>query len=77
MSKGSNIIRIILRVQLSNSYMDALTEKQIQWIEYRDITDKNESLVFEGGTMEGLQYTSTLANITKERCYELVNNYMK
>ena len=57
--------------------MDALTEKQIQWIEYRDITDKNESLVFEGGTMEGLQYTSTLANITKERCYELVNNYMK
>lgn len=72
-----NEIYSLLKVQLSNSDMDALTEKQIQWIEYRDITAKNESLAFEGGTMEGLQYTSTLANITKERCYELVNNYMK
>jgi uncharacterized protein YecT (DUF1311 family) len=72
-----NEIYSLLKVQLSNSEMDELTEKQIQWISYRDSTAKNESLAFEGGTMEGLQYADTLARLTKERCYELVNNYIK
>lgn len=26
--------------------------------------------------MEGLEYMETIARLTKERCYELVNNYM-
>lgn len=72
-----NEIYSLLEVELSSSKMDELREKEIAWIEYRDITAKNESLKFEGGTMEGLEYTQALGNLTKERCYELVRTYMK
>lgn len=72
-----NEIYSYLKVQLSSSEMEALTEKQIEWIEYRDLTAKNESLMFEGGTMERVQYPETLARLTKERCYELVRTYIQ
>lgn len=72
-----NEIYKLLKVQLPKSEMDDLTKKQINWIKYRDITAKNESDAFQGGTMGEVQYNSTLARLTKERCYELVNMYMK
>lgn len=72
-----NEIYGVLKTQLSKNEMDALRQEQRQWINYRDRTAKEESLAFEGGTMESLQYISTLARLTKERCYELVNQYMK
>lgn len=72
-----NEIYSLLEAQLSSSEMDELREKEIEWIDYRDTTAKNESLKFEGGTMEGLEYTQSLGHITKERCYELVRTYMK
>ena len=46
-------------------------------INYRDTTAQNESSPFEGGSFARVQYISTLARLTKERCYELVNTYMK
>ncbi|PLR67144.1 hypothetical protein CYJ36_14300 [Bacillus sp. UMB0893] len=66
-----------LEKQLSASEMDMLREEQREWITYRDETAKKESLKFEGGTMESLEYISTQARITEERCYELVEGHMK
>ena len=34
--------------------------------------EKEESLLNEGGTLEVLTYMSVLGNLTKERCYEIV-----
>ena len=36
-----------------------------------------KSATFGMGSFATVQYNSTLARVTKERCYELVNNYMK
>ncbi|RXJ02558.1 DUF1311 domain-containing protein [Anaerobacillus alkaliphilus] len=56
--------------------MTKLREEQRGWIKYRDEEAKKRSKVFEGGTMESLEYISTQARITKERCFELVEEYM-
>jgi uncharacterized protein YecT (DUF1311 family) len=75
--KALNEIYGVLKTQLSESEMNKLRDKQREWIKYRDNTAKTASLEFEGGSMETLEYTSTLAQLTKERCYELVQNYMQ
>ena len=72
-----NEIYALLRQQLSTSASNDLKNKQVEWIKYRDQKAKNESSEFAGGTMEGLIYLDSLAQTTKERCYELVNTYMK
>ena len=72
-----NEIYNLLKVQLSKTEMDELTDKQISWIKYRDTTAQNEASPFEEGSFARVQYSSTLARLTKERCYELVNTYMK
>ncbi|WP_162551176.1 lysozyme inhibitor LprI family protein [Paenibacillus tepidiphilus] len=66
-----------LKEQLSESDMAKLKQEQLEWISYRDETAKEASLKFEGGTMQPLEYSSVLASVTKDRCYELVNSYMK
>ncbi|AOZ92666.1 lysozyme inhibitor LprI family protein [Paenibacillus crassostreae] len=66
-----------LKQQLSTSEMAKLKQEQLDWITSRDETAKEESLEYEGGTMESLQYILTLSRVTKERCYELVDLYMK
>ena len=72
-----NEIYALLKTQLSESEMQELKRKQLNWIDYRDKTAERESSEFEGGSMYSVQYNSTLGRLTKERCYELVNNYMK
>ncbi|MGF7049656.1 uncharacterized protein YecT (DUF1311 family) [Paenibacillus sp. DS2015] len=72
-----NEIYSVLKEQLSTSEMAGLKKKQLNWITFRDETAKDESLEYKGGTMESLQYTASLLRITKERCYELVKQYMK
>ncbi len=71
-----NEIYGILESQLSQSDMIRLREEQRGWIKYRDEEAKTRSKVFEGGTMEALEYISTQAQLTKERCYVLVEEYM-
>ncbi len=71
-----NEIYSLLKTQLTNSEMKELKNKQISWIEYRDATADREANEC-GGSMAGVQYNTTMARITKERCYELVNTYMK
>ena len=72
-----NEIYNLLKTQLTEDEMKKLQEEEIEWINYRDETAKNESKEFEGGTIYPIMYTSSLTKTTKNRCYELVNNYMK
>ena len=62
---------------LSNQEKDKLILEENNWIKERDKKADNAAKEVEGGTMEPLVRTSSLANSTKERCYELVNNYIK
>lgn len=66
----------MLEEELSTEKMAHLREEQRNWLNERDDTAKNASLKFEGGTQEQLEYVSVLANLTKERCYELINTYL-
>ncbi len=72
-----NEIYGVLKQYLPSDEMSKLKQKELNWISYRDKTAKEESLLNEGGTLEGLTYISVLGTLTKERCYELVENYMK
>lgn len=74
--KALNEIYSVLKDQLSDSEMKELKEKQIQWISIKEKKAKEESLEYQGGTMESLIYISSLAKTTKDRCYELVEEYM-
>lgn len=48
-----------------------------KWISNRDTIAEESGKEFEGGTMQPLAYTSSLDKSIKERCYELVNKYVK
>ncbi|AWE07313.1 hypothetical protein DCE79_07960 [Lysinibacillus sp. 2017] len=72
-----NEIYEVLKAQLSAEQMNKLREEQRNWIKHRDETAKEASLKYEGGSMEPLEYVTTLANLTRDRCYELVEKYMK
>lgn len=72
-----NEIYGVLQKQLTANEMSSLKEEQRNWIKQRDQKSKDEAAIFEGGTMEATIYVSTQAQLTKERCYELVKNYMK
>ncbi|MFB4168237.1 lysozyme inhibitor LprI family protein [Virgibacillus sp. JSM 102003] len=74
--KALNEIYGVLKEHLSTEQMDQLREEQRNWVEHRDIAAKEASLKYEGGSMESLEYVATQASITRERCYELVANYM-
>lgn len=66
-----------LKNELKADVMKELKNEQINWITYRDNTAKKESEEFKGGTLEGVQYIDSMGRVTKERCYELVEKYMK
>jgi uncharacterized protein YecT (DUF1311 family) len=67
----------VLKGQLPAEEMDQLRQEQRDWIKYRDENAKEASLKYEGGTMEHLEYVAVLANLTEDRCFELVEGYMK
>ncbi len=72
-----NEIYSLLKTQLTESEMNELKSKQRSWIEYRDKTAENEASENRGGSLYYVVYNGSLARLTKERCYELVNTYMK
>lgn len=74
--KALNEIYGELKKQLSPKDMEALRNKQRKWITYRDAKAKKESEGEKGGTLEGLVYVMTLGEVTRDRCYELVEKYM-
>ncbi len=75
--KWLNEIYEVLKEQLPPEKMDPLRAEQRNWIKYRDDPALEASLKYKGGTHEHLEYVTVLANLTEERCYELVANYMK
>lgn len=72
-----NEIYGVLKVQLSASDMKKLQNEELQWIKKRDAKAKEDASEMKGGTMENVLYADSLAQSTKERCYELVEKYMK
>lgn len=72
-----NEVYSVLEEQLSTSEMDELREEQRNWIKQRDEIAEEEASQFKGGSMESLTYVTTQTRITKERCFELVEDYMK
>ena len=71
-----NSIYGVLKTQLSESEMNSLRNKQKAWIKYRDSEADKAFSEYEGGTMAPLEATSVNAELTRQRCYELVNQYM-
>ncbi|MBD8036778.1 DUF1311 domain-containing protein [Solibacillus sp. A46] len=63
--------------QLSPNDMNKLREEQRKWLTHRDEKAAEAASKFEGGSMKNLEYASVQAQLTKERCYELVEKYMK
>ena len=75
--KALNEIYSVLKENLSKDEMSKLEAEETKWIKDKEEKAKEAGKEFEGGTAEGLAYTSSLAETTKNRCYELVNKYMK
>lgn len=74
--KVLNEIYDLLRNDLSPETMSDLQTQQIKWIQEKEAAANKESEQYKGGTFEFVAYNSSLYESTKERCYELVNNYM-
>jgi len=66
-----------LKAQLPASDMKKLQTEELQWIKDRDAKAKKDAEEMAGGTMEKVLFQGSLANSTKERCYVLVDKYMK
>lgn len=75
--KMLNEVYLKLEEQLSENEMNKLTENELNWIKIRDEKSEAADDKFEGGSIAPFLRIDSLAKSTKERCYELVNNYMK
>jgi uncharacterized protein YecT (DUF1311 family) len=71
-----NEIYVLLKKELSPETMKDLKAEQINWIEQKEDKANEERQKYEGGTNENVAYYTSLYESTKDRCYELVNNYM-
>lgn len=74
--KALNELYALLKEKLSPAIMDKLKTEQIKWIEQKEDTANEERKKYEGGTFENVAYYISTYESTKERCYELVNEYM-
>lgn len=54
---------------------EELRKEEKAWIKKRDADAKKVSSRYSGGTLEGLEHTASLAKSTKERAYELLEDY--
>ncbi|GKV70595.1 hypothetical protein NCCP2716_30930 [Sporosarcina sp. NCCP-2716] len=70
-----NEIYGVLKKQLSPSEMEALRQKQRNWIVYRD--NQADAARKAGTAAAERNYHGTLAYETEQRCYELVRGYME
>ena len=75
--RALNEIYSDLKENLSKEEMNKLEAEETKWIKDKEEKAKEAGKIYEGGTAEGLAYTSSLAETTKSRCYELVDKYMK
>lgn len=66
-----------LQKTLPSSDMENLKKEELAWISQKESDAKNSADKVKGGTLEPVNYSLSLADSTKKRCYELVNNYMQ
>ncbi|MDR3594215.1 lysozyme inhibitor LprI family protein [Clostridium sp.] len=71
-----NEIYSLLKEKLSQDTMKNLQTEEIKWIAQKEETANKEASQYKGGTFELVAYNMSLYESTKNRCYELVNNYM-
>lgn len=74
-----NEIYGVLKEKLPAKTMENLRQAQRQWIVYRDSEAEKATAGWNydmGHLWARIEYTFTLVNLTQERCYYLVNNYM-
>ncbi|WP_226672204.1 lysozyme inhibitor LprI family protein [Rossellomorea aquimaris] len=72
-----NEIYALLKKELSPEVMAELKTEQLQWIEKKEEKAEKERLKYEGGTFENVAWYISLYESTKDRCYELVKEYMR
>lgn len=75
--KALNEIYNELKKELPKNDMSKLEQEEKNWISAKEEKAKKASEEMKGGTGEQLLYNGSLAATTKERCYELVEKYMK
>lgn len=66
----------LLKEQLHEDSMKNLQTEQVKWMQQKENTANKAALEFKGGTLESVAYISSSYKSTKDRCYELVENYM-
>lgn len=66
-----------LQQTLPPSDMEKLKKEELAWISQKESDARNSADKVKGGTLEPVNYYLSLADSTKKRCYELVNNYMQ
>ncbi|CAN7525323.1 lysozyme inhibitor LprI family protein [Rossellomorea sp. LjRoot5] len=71
-----NEIYDLLKKELSPEVMAELKVEQVKWIEEKEAKAEKERLKYEGGTFENVAWYISLYESTKDRCYELVEEYM-
>ena len=73
-----NEIWSVLQVTLDKDEMDILTTKQLAWIEDKEQEEANINENRAGAHPNSIAMSrySKISSMIRERCYELVNNYM-
>ena len=71
-----NEIYALLKNELSPEVMEELKTEQVKWIKQKEEKAEKERLKYEGGTFENVAWYISLYESTKDRCYELVEEYM-
>lgn len=66
-----------LKQQLSSTEMEAVKQEERQWIKDRDAAVKQVEIEEGPGTLAPYAMTMTKLDMTRDRCYELVNLYLK
>jgi uncharacterized protein YecT (DUF1311 family) len=72
-----NEIYALLKKELSPEVMEELKSEQVKWIKEKEEKAEKERLKYEGGTFENVAWYISLYESTKNRSYELVEDYMK
>lgn len=71
-----NEIYSLLKEQLPQDTMKNLQDEEVKWIKQKEDSANKSVSDYKGGTFEFVAYNSSLYQSTKDRCYELVTNYM-
>lgn len=61
-----------LKEILGEEEMRQLTKEELQWIKEKEQAALDAAAEYEGGSMYPMVYSATLANLTRERVYELM-----